>query len=870
MSFFYRQLRLLGLQVTADGVTADPEKVAALRNMPKPQTADQLMSLIGLAQFYAFLMKRYALKYPKLLAANASFGREYATFRKSQGKPVRAQRKADTIPIKTDDPFMMGEPTQQHVTSKPKKIDQSYLRWLKQTPVVWDTDMEGEFKALIDELCNPSSLATFNPDYPTVMETDASYNGISAVLSQLQPNADWKMVSAYSRGLAKSERNEAPIFLEAMAIVFGLAKNRDLLEGLPFSLVTDHEALQWFLNYKGHNRKLIRLSDELNTWKPFMHISYRPGVLNVAADALSRLPARQPDEQDVDEFSSTKLPEMPDLVAPRPALFVSAHAKFKHKSKTYSPVLATVMIVEAQLDALHLQEQAHADAQHGVTDTDVYKTIKDCLSDIKTMDTTAREAYLQLSNKDVTLPLWRMDRGLLWYRNTESDDERWRIYVPTPARRAVMEFIHDKQGHFGILKTHGRLIRTFWWPHMRKDVERYVRGCKSCQSTKSSNKAKPGEMHPVVNPSRPWSHIHLDFLGRLPMTDDGYDMILVVIDRTTRRVHLIATKSTITAAETAYLLAERVIALHGLPSIISTDEGTQFLNKLWTELTTALRIQHRTSPAHHHEPNGLVERMNRTIGEILRNYTNTYPEDWKHFVPLVEYVINSARITEADVTPFELDIGYNPALDPMLAPDDSGFHDKSKDEKMEILQERRDIINDILTEAAVHAKERYNNTHVQTKYKVGDDVMLSTTDLSEYKHKLASRWIGPCKVKEALPERDVYRLEFPPYLAQTRIHEWIHVSRLKAYHSPEVPIIPPAATQVDDHDEYEVDFIVKGRNMIKSGRGWKYRVRWKGYGEESDTWEYAANLRNAPDKIAEFHRRSKRPILLILNGQYRV
>ena len=867
MPFFYRQLRLLGLQVAADGVTADPEKVAAVRNMPKPQTADQLMSLIGLAQFYAFLMKHYALKYPKLLATNASFGRDYATFRKTQGKPLRSQRKADTIPPKIDDPFMMGEPKQQHVTSKPKKIDQSYLRWLKQTPVVWDADMEAEFKALIDELCNPSSLATFNPEYPTVMETDASYNGISAVLSQLQPNAEWKMVSAYSRALAKSERNEAPIFLEAMAIVFGLAKNRDLLEGLPFSLVTDHEALQWFLNYKGHNRKLIRLSDELNVWKPFMHISYRPGVENIAADALSRLPAKQPDEGDVEEFSSIHLPEIPEFKASKPALFVSALAQFKHKASTYSPVLATVMITEAKADALHVQEQAHADFEHGVTNTDVYQSIKDCFSNIKTMDTDAREAYLQLANKDVILPLWRMERDLLWHRTRESDDERWRIYVPIPARGAVLEFVHDKQGHFGMLKTHGRLIRTFWWPGMRRNVEYYVRHCKACQNTKSSNQAKSGEMHPVVNPKRPWSHIHLDFLGRLPLTDDGYDMILVVIDRTTRRVHLIVTKSTITAEETAYLLAERVIALHGMPAIISTDEGTQFVNKLWTELTTALRIEHRTSPPYHHDPNGLVERMNRTIGEVLRNYTNTYPQDWKHFVPLVEYSINSARISETDVTPFELDIGYNPSLDPMTTPDDSSFHNQSKDEKMEILQERRDVVNDILTEAAMHAKQRYNDKRVQVKFKVGDDVMLSTKNLREYTQKLSSRWIGPCKVKEALPERDVYRLELPAYLAQTHIHEWIHVSRLKAYHNREIPIVPPDAIRTDDHDEYEVDYIVKGRNMAKSGRGWIYRVRWKGFGEENDTWEPAANLKNAPDKIAEFHRRSKRPVLLILNGR---
>ena len=49
------------------------------------------MSFIGLAQFYAFLIPKYAQKYSRLLSVNASFGREYAEFRKSRGKPLRQQ-----------------------------------------------------------------------------------------------------------------------------------------------------------------------------------------------------------------------------------------------------------------------------------------------------------------------------------------------------------------------------------------------------------------------------------------------------------------------------------------------------------------------------------------------------------------------------------------------------------------------------------------------------------------------------------------------------------------------------------------------------------------------------------------------------------
>ena len=880
MPFFYRRLRLLGLQVTADGVTADPEKIAAVKEMRRPETADQLMSFVGLAQFYAFLVPKYAMKYPKLLSLNASFGREYAEVRKALGKPVRKRRKAECVESKDQDPFVLDDSDIQPAVSRPKKVDAAYMKWLKQRVIQWDAELDKEFCALRDELGNPASLATFNCEYPIVMETDASYNGVSAVLSQLQPSGQWRMVSAYSRSLAKAEKNEPPLFLETMAIVFGLSKNRDMLEGLPFSLITDHEALQWFVNYKGSNRKLLRLSDELNAWKPFIHLSYRPGVQNVTADALSRLPAKVPDELDVSNFSCVKMPELPgsqqdgkQMHVGTMTLYASANVVHRRKTRVISPVLAAVALVEAATDAVHVQSQSEQDKDDGLMKTDVYKDIVECLHDIRKMDTDAGEAYLKLQAKDApTLPLWRMERELLWHRRSESDDERWRIYVPIPARASVLEFIHDRQGHFGRLKSYGRVAKTFWWPGMLRDVTSYVRHCPTCQKIKSGNTHKPGEMHPISNPLRPWSHWHMDLYGTLPVTSDGYDMILVVIDRTTRRVHLLPTKSTATAVDTAILLAERVVALHGLPATISTDQGTQFVNELWAELTRRMMVEHRKSPPYYHDPNGLVERMNRTIGEVLRNYTNSYPNDWKYWIPLVEFSINTARISESDNSPFELDIGYNPIVDPMLAPADAEIHSKGVDALFEIIQERRDMVRDLLMEAGARAKERYDAKHVQIKFEIGDKVMLSTKNLGEYKHKLASRWIGPCIVKATKPGMDVYQLEMPSYLAQTRIHDWIHVSRLKPYSDTDYPRSKPGPVQETKgkahDDEYEVDYIVAGRNFKASGRGWKYRIRWKGYGEEDDTWEWARNVANAPEKIADYHRRHNKKSLIVLNGCY--
>ena len=518
-------------------------------------------------------------------------------------------------------------------------------------------------------------------------------------------------------------------------------------------------------------------------------------------------------------------------------------------------IAASKSAVEASLDLKH-SAPSNTEVKAPETDkVDIFDHIKKAVHSDKLEPEVASAVSTMEQSKSQSLPKWRWARDLLYHRISESDDYPWLIYVPPSSRNHVLRFIHDYQGHMGREKTLARLSRTFWFPQRGQAVRKFVKACQHCQNVKAGHNVPFGELHPTPNPMIPWSHIHMDFMGPLPTSIDvdgvKFDQILVTIDRTTRRIHAWPTHTTDTAQDIALLLGERYVPLHGIPVVVTTDRGVQFMNDLFQALTERLNISHHASTAFHKEPNGLVERMNRTVGEMLRNFTNANPGDWKHWLPLVELFINSSRLANADYTPFELDCGQNPLVDPVFHPLQPLTPHESVDELAEILQARRQDVAELWAEASRHAKERYDDKHEPLKFKPGDLVMISTQDIAEFKQKLSVRWVGPAKVREANPDADIYRLELPPVVS--RIHDWLHVSRLKPYTPPIEAVKPLPPEIVDGHEEWIVEKIIRASYFKKSGRGWRYLVKWKGYPESECSWLWAHELGHAPEIVAEYH-----------------
>uniref|UniRef100_A0A9J7YQW1 Gypsy retrotransposon integrase-like protein 1 n=1 Tax=Cyprinus carpio carpio TaxID=630221 RepID=A0A9J7YQW1_CYPCA len=151
------------------------------------------------------------------------------------------------------------------------------------------------------------------------------------------------------------------------------------------------------------------------------------------------------------------------------------------------------------------------------------------------------------------------------------------LFVPEAARSTVLRWGHSSKlvAHPGVRGTLAAIRQRFWWPTRERDIRRFVASCSICAQTKSSNNPPAGLLRPLPVPSRPWSHIALDFVTGLPPSS-GNTVILTVVDRFSKAAHFIPLPKLPSAQETAQIMVDHVFKIHGLPSDIVSDRGPQF------------------------------------------------------------------------------------------------------------------------------------------------------------------------------------------------------------------------------------------------------------------------------------------------------
>jgi hypothetical protein len=137
-------------------------------------------------------------------------------------------------------------------------------------------------------------------------------------------------------------------------------------------------------------------------------------------------------------------------------------------------------------------------------------------------------------------------------------------------------------------------------------------------------------------------------------------------------------------------------------------------------------------------------------------------------------------------------------------------------------------------------------------FDMGEQVWLDSRNLrlKTNSPKLTDRRLGPFKVIEKLSDR-AYRLELPESL---KIHNVFYVGLLsKVREDASRPILrEPGPIEVEGEEEYEVEEIVDSERRTDR---WYYRVKWKGYGPESNTWEPKSNLEHAEDILKKYHQK---------------
>ena len=128
-------------------------------------------------------------------------------------------------------------------------------------------------------------------------------------------------------------------------------------------------------------------------------------------------------------------------------------------------------------------------------------------------------------------------------------------------------------------------------------------------------------------PERPWTYISAEFITKLLLAQ-GYDSILVVVDRLTKMVHFIPTIEKTLVKGLARLFRDNIWKLHGLPESIISDRRPQFAAGLMKELNKVLGIKSKLSMAFHPQTDGQTERVNQKLEQYLRMFINYRQEQW--------------------------------------------------------------------------------------------------------------------------------------------------------------------------------------------------------------------------------------------------
>lgn len=766
--FATNEVRFLGHVVKDGTISPNPDKVKAVQAMPYPKDRKSLQAFLGLVNYYRQFIKNFS---------ETAVGLHQLAAQRARG--------TDAAP-----------------------------------PYQWTDVHTAAFDKLRDALCNAPVLQCPDFSRPFIVHTDASDFALGAVLSQEESAADGmgkqvdRPVAYLSRVLNEHERNYDTTQRECLAVVFAIKKWRHYLEGATFRVVTDHIALKWLLGQKqAPNQRLARWILHLQEFD--FTIEHRAGAIHQNADALSRcvtaadpapeLMCSMADACDPNHCIAKGNSPMCAAVGQKVSLNVMPWNAARWSTSLLQveqlkdePLAAAIKVLIAHgTRSAPTQEEEDALPYHDPIKTGTTAHYGSAAAAASTSPPQRTPASTRLSTDTLELPdvdLTKIGPAItkaagfvrrhkmvlrgntlchvlvdsVTHPSAPFRIPRYVPVMPLALRKTILEEAHDSPaaGHPGITATYQAIRPYCYWPGIADDVKDYVGRCHPCQI----NRLRPSHHIPLLPlpiAPHPFHTVGMDFM-KLPKSSNGNQYLLVFTDYLTRWVEAVPTVKQ-DGATVAQALLDHVVARHGLPKVLLSDQGKAFCEGVAAELYKKLDVHKKATTPYHPQCNGLTERFNRTCIEMLsRWHVVKQDTEWDTHLPMLLWAYRCHWHSDFRASPFYMLYGRDCGIPVAATIDHIDPRDKHFLSRFEYVRDlmrtmpeiwkfARECLDDIADRYRAHNLR--HQASIEPPYSIGSPVYVRILD-SRKISKDRPKWVGPYIVR-GVPSAANYELSLP-------------------------------------------------------------------------------------------------------------
>ena len=846
--FATKSVIYLGHVLSKEGVHTDSSKIEAVKSFPIPKSQKEVRGFLGLCNYYRKFVKGFSII----------------------ASPLNA-----------------------------------LLR--KEAKFTWSDECQTAFDSLKEALTSAPILAYPDMNKPFILSCDASGTAIGYVLGQLDDNGRERVIAYGGRALRDAERKWCIAERECLALVTAVKEYHAYLACTEFTIYTDHFSLKYLEKIKNANGRLGRWAIEL---QPYMkNICYKEGKKNGNADALSR--------RDYPECSSatedqTFVGEEVFSVKFGTKINESESCQFEYEipsfpmdsrslSDSFEPDNDTTNDHYSKVEPL-----AHVNAVTGRGPDDIRSLQRNC-PDFKPMFKYLEEGEVPTDKRKAAKLVAEAQNFII------SDDVLYHLYqprskglpkatrvikqlaVPKVLRDDTLRSYHDSLlggGHQGFERSYSVIRMKYFWPRMYSDIETYVKTCEEWKKSKRDIHGKKAPLKPMPIEDV-FSRLHMDILGPITTTKDGYKYILLIVDSFSKWPEAFPLK-TQEATEIANVLYKEIFTRYGAPRTIISDRGKNFMSNLVSALCEIFQVTRHHTSSYHPQTNATCERMNSVIAQSLRTYCNENQMDWPMKLPGIMMAYRMGISTQSTkYSPYFLVFGREMAIpfDTAITPKNNFSATARSHLKnvLENLDESRKIATENVLKAQEKYKKQYDKTSKDSNLEAGDQVWLFCIKTPKgASRKLWRKWIGPYYITQKGPN---HTFKLRKCSDNVEVKSLIHANRLKRYFDPkDRPTNPPIGmenrelalnpeempdeleendanevennddsnqdTQVDDDNAMEdLDNPVQNDKIIKIITCKKYqgklcyKVKWEGRRE--CTWEFVETI--PAELLMKFH-----------------